>query len=89
MASVTSQLIDEVTAHAQSHSLEEVWEICADGTYFPNNLRKTEKTTWKIKKLKQSHDSPEVPREFQQVKFVTLTPWLPLPPGNNPGTHFC
>ena len=38
MASVASQLIEEVTAHAQSDSLEDVREICADGTYFPNNL---------------------------------------------------
>jgi len=37
MASVASQLIEEVTAHAQSDSLEEAREICADG--FPNNLR--------------------------------------------------
>jgi len=36
---VASQLIEEVTAHAQSDSLEDAWEICADGTYFPNNLR--------------------------------------------------
>ena len=34
MASVASQLIEEVTAHAQSDSLEDVREICADGTYF-------------------------------------------------------
>jgi len=40
MASVASQLIEEVTAHAQSDSLEVVREICADGTYFQNNLRK-------------------------------------------------
>ena len=39
MASVASHLIDEVTAHAQSDSLEDAREICADGTYFPNNLR--------------------------------------------------
>jgi len=38
MASVASQLIQEVTAHAQSDSLEDVRQICADGTYFPNNL---------------------------------------------------
>jgi len=38
MASVASQLIEEVTAHAQSNSLEDAQEICADGTYFPNNL---------------------------------------------------
>ena len=39
MASVASQLIEEVTAHAQSESLEDAREICADGIYFPNNLR--------------------------------------------------
>ena len=39
MVSVASQLIEEVTAHAQSDSLEDAREICADGTYFPNNLR--------------------------------------------------
>jgi len=39
MASVASQLIQKVTAHAQSDSLEEAREIWADGTYFPNNLR--------------------------------------------------
>jgi len=39
MVSVASQLIEEITAHAQSDSLEDVREICADGTYFPNNLR--------------------------------------------------
>ena len=38
MASVASQLIEEVTAHAQSDSLEDAREICAEGTYFPNNL---------------------------------------------------
>ena len=39
MASVTSQLIEEITAHAQSDCLEDEREICADGTYLPNNLR--------------------------------------------------
>jgi len=39
MASVASQLVEEVTAHAQSNNLEDAREICADGTYFPNNLR--------------------------------------------------
>jgi len=38
MASVASQLREEITAHAQSDSLEEAREICADGTYFLNNL---------------------------------------------------
>jgi len=40
MASVASQLIEEVTAHSQSDSLEDAREICAGGTYFPNNLRR-------------------------------------------------
>ena len=39
MASVASQLIEEVTVRSQSDSLEDAREICADGTYFPNNLR--------------------------------------------------
>jgi len=38
MASVASHLIEEVTAHAQSESLEDAREICADGTHFPNSL---------------------------------------------------
>ena len=39
MAPVASQLIEEVTAHAQSDSLEDAREISLNGTYFPNNLR--------------------------------------------------
>jgi len=39
MASVASQLIEEVTAHVQRDSLQDAREICADGTYFLNNLR--------------------------------------------------
>ena len=39
MASGVSQLIDEVTADGQSDILEDAREICADGTYFPNNQR--------------------------------------------------
>ena len=49
MAFVASQLIQEVTAHAQSDSLEDSRDFCADGTYFPNNLRKRAemgKTRW-------------------------------------------
>jgi len=44
MASVGSQLIEEVSAHAHSDSLEDVREIWADGTYFPNNLRNYQPT---------------------------------------------
>jgi len=36
---MASQLIEEVNAHAQSDSIEDAREICADGTYFPNNPR--------------------------------------------------
>ena len=39
MASISPQLKEEVTAHEQSDSLKDAREICADGTYFPNNLR--------------------------------------------------
>jgi len=39
MVSVASQLIEEVTARAQSDSLEDAQEICADGTYSLNNPR--------------------------------------------------
>jgi len=38
MASVASQLMEEVTAHAQSDSLKDAREVCADGTYLSNNL---------------------------------------------------
>jgi len=36
---IASQLIEEFTAHVQSDGLEDVREICAGSTYFPNNLR--------------------------------------------------
>jgi len=39
MASVASQLIQEVTVRVQKGSLEDAREKCADGTYFLNNLR--------------------------------------------------
>jgi hypothetical protein len=39
MVTVASQLIEEVTAHARRDSLKDAREMCADGTYFPNNLR--------------------------------------------------
>jgi len=39
MASVASQLTEEVTAHSQSDSIEDERAICSEGSYFPNNLR--------------------------------------------------
>jgi len=41
---LASQLMEELTAHAQSDSLKDAREICAEGTYFPNNLRKRKKS---------------------------------------------
>jgi len=49
MASVASQLIEEVTAHVQIDSLEDAREIGADGTYFPNNLRSSVTTVESVK----------------------------------------
>jgi len=51
MASVASQLIEEVTAYAQSDSLEDVREICAEGTYFPNNLHSSRRLLYLLYKL--------------------------------------
>jgi len=45
MASVDSQLIEEVIEHVQRDSLEDAREICADGTYFPNNIRTSCRST--------------------------------------------
>ena len=39
MTSLASQLIEEVTAHAQNDNLVDAREMCADGSYFHNNLR--------------------------------------------------
>ena len=36
---MASQLIDQVTAHAQSDILADAQDIYEDGSYFPNNLR--------------------------------------------------
>jgi len=38
MVFMASQLLEKFTAHAQSDSLEDVREICADGAHFQNNL---------------------------------------------------
>jgi len=59
MASVVSQLVEEVTAHAQSHSLEDAREICADGTYFPNNLRISFKHPYKQSGRWKDVDRPD------------------------------
>ena len=63
MASVASQLIAEVTAHAQSDSLEDAREICADGTYLPNNLRineLTESISFAVVRRSKSRELPPV-----------------------------
>ena len=68
MASVASQLIEEVTAHAQSDSPEDVREICADSTYFPNNLR-----TWIILRSKMFTDSKEYRHYFITIRNITVS----------------
>jgi len=72
MSSVATQLIEEVTAHAQSDSLEDAREICADGTYFPNNLRINRNTLpTTTKRQRTSH------RTYSTKKHdftLTLTP---------------
>jgi len=55
MESVASQLIEEVTAHAQSGSLEGAREICADGTYFLSNLRTLYRSECLRQKLSPEH----------------------------------
>jgi len=67
MASVASQLIQEVTAHPQSDSLEDAREICADGTYFPNNLRKGKGKAVSL----QAWTGPDGSRKLRLPDFVT------------------
>jgi len=55
MTSVASQLIEGVTAHVQSDSLEDAREICADGTYFPNNLRNLLEYIKPLRRIRLSH----------------------------------
>ena len=59
MASVASQLIEEVTAHARSDSLEDAREICADGTYFPNNLRNRDRNMHSAAHIRYSYEMKE------------------------------
>ena len=69
MASVASQLVEGVTAHAQSDSLEDAREICADGTYFPNNPRNNALSTSDYKPLvtttRLAHVTDAVNASFQ------------------------
>ena len=70
MASMASQLIEEVIAHAQRDSLEDAREICADGTYFPNNLPK--------KKVANFLLSVKL---YQLARWTSIDQWLfCLPP---------
>jgi len=49
MVSVASQLIEEVSAHAQNDRLQDVQERGADSTYFLNNLRSSVTTVESVK----------------------------------------
>ena len=70
MASVASQLTEEVNAHAQSDSLEDAREICADGTYSSNNLRI-------ISTMIHSVSQEECARLRESVPYVKLYRYNP------------
>jgi len=72
MAFVASQLIEEVTAHAQSDSLEDAQEICADGTNFPNNLRICRYEYKSNSPLVQKEESHPVLRLRHHYRTVTI-----------------
>ena len=89
MASVASQLIEVVTAHAQSDSLEDAREICADGNYFPNNLRTIGKNCESLqrldplshqrrrsKTLRQQHSHKDWYLIVHQTELITKQKWL-------------
>ena len=79
MASVASQLIEEVTAHAQSDNLEEAREICADG----RAQLKPDGTRWRtVGEVKGKHASG-VGNQYsctlpQNMVYPALLPLLPL-----------
>ena len=68
MASTASQLIEEVSAHAQSDSLEDAQEICADGSYFPNKLRIMKPTS--LRRMKP--DLTSVNRNFFVINMEVM-----------------
>ena len=72
MASVASKLIEEVTAHAQSDSLEDAREICADGSYFPNNLSKR-RINFREQKIQTA--GPVLPI-YLHLELITVSPVL-------------
>jgi len=72
MVSVTFQLIEEVTAHAQSNSLEDAREICADGTYFPNILRIYSQVTLR-QHVSTVNGYLRVNREHFKVQFFVVS----------------
>ena len=68
---MASQLIEEVTAHAQSDGLEDARGICADGTYFPNNLRTLHAfrvTVW-ILKFTEMIRKPQLTANTLQIDY--------------------
>ena len=74
MASVASQLMEEVTAHAQSYSLEDAREICAYGTYFPNNVRMlVERFQVSCNKLLRGDVKGTTPATAERSAAVSLT----------------
>jgi len=72
MASVASQLIEEVTAQAQNDSLEDAREICADGTYFSNNLRTSFLSDVNVTTVQLQAGRRSVRIEFEDIPHYNL-----------------
>ena len=80
MASVASQSIEEVTAHAQRDSLEDAREICADGTYIPNDLRtisedtqrnyRTTSCLYSVRSRSIAEGGPFLPKHVTTKRFL-------------------
>ena len=74
MASVVSQLTEEVTAHSQSDSLVDAREICADGTYILNNQR-----AFRSKFCVRFAGITDITQTVNSahIDFWVVTPWRP------------
>ena len=72
MASVTSQLMEKITAYVQSNSLEDARKICADGTSLPNKqIIWHIKTEMRYKIFQVAEDSNVVSTEHQIITRTT------------------
>jgi len=75
---VASQLIKEVTAHAQSDSLEDARQTCADVTYFPNNLRRVKSSMRHASVYEgKSHTNPSYFNSVNQTVVASVNAATP------------